>query len=168
MIGAAYTAGVVGTYAVAAGIGACALSNAGEILTGTNVIRDTVFNGDQEAYDTTQAVLSLAGYSATYIGSTANIAPSKSTNNSYNLNGTKNQDYINKRGWNDEMIKTAINNGPQGSSINMANDELCTVYCHPNMRNQYVVIEDASRSIVQVSDFNNSDWRPDWRIIWDE
>ena len=40
MVGTAMTAGTIGTYVVAAGIGACALSNAGEIITGTNIIRD--------------------------------------------------------------------------------------------------------------------------------
>lgn len=39
VVSAAATVETVGTYAVASGIGACALSNAGEILTGTNVIR---------------------------------------------------------------------------------------------------------------------------------
>lgn len=40
VVSAAITVGTVGTYAVASGVGACALINAGEILTGTNVIRD--------------------------------------------------------------------------------------------------------------------------------
>ena len=68
MVSAAITVGTVGTYAVAAGIGACALSNAGEILTGTNVIRDGLMGGNQEAYDTVQTALNIAGGGAMILG----------------------------------------------------------------------------------------------------
>ena len=70
MVSAAITVGTVGTYAVAAGIGACALSNAGEILTGTNVIRDGLMGGNQEAYDTVQTALNIAGGGAMILGQT--------------------------------------------------------------------------------------------------
>ena len=70
MVGAAITIGTVGTYAVAAGIGACALSNAGEVLTGTNVIRDKVMGGNQGAYDTLQTGLAIAGGGAIAVGAT--------------------------------------------------------------------------------------------------
>lgn len=70
MVGAAMTAGTIATYAVAAGIGACALSNAGEILTGTNPIRDGLMRGNQKAYDTVQTVLGIAGGGAIAIGLT--------------------------------------------------------------------------------------------------
>ena len=70
MVSTAITVGTVGTYAVAAGISACALSNAGEILTGTNVIRDGLMGGNQEAYDTVQTALSIAGGGAIIIGQT--------------------------------------------------------------------------------------------------
>ncbi len=70
MVSAAITVGTVSTYAVAAGIGACALSNAGEILTGTNVIRDGLMGGNQEAYDTVQTALNIAGGGAMIIGQT--------------------------------------------------------------------------------------------------
>ncbi len=70
MVSAAITVGTVGTYAVAAGIGACALSNAGEIFTGTNAIRDGLMGGNQEAYDTVQMALNIAGGGAIIIGQT--------------------------------------------------------------------------------------------------
>ena len=70
MVSAAITVGTVGTYVVAAGIGTCALSNAGEILTGTNVIRDGLMGGNQEAYDTVQAALNIASGVAMIIGQT--------------------------------------------------------------------------------------------------
>ena len=70
LVSAAITVGTVGTYAVAAGIGACALSNAGEILTGKNIIRDRLMGGSQEAYNTVQTALSIAGGGAMIIGQT--------------------------------------------------------------------------------------------------
>ena len=87
--------------------------------------------------------------------------------NSFNLNDSKKQNFINKRGWDDTMINTAINNGRQGTSINMSNGKPCTVYTYPCTTNQYVVIENESRSIVQVSNFYDSGWIPDSRIVWD-
>ncbi|MDD4476279.1 MAG: hypothetical protein PHV95_10955 [Eubacteriales bacterium] len=68
----------VGAYTVAAGIGACSLSNAGEVLTGTNVIRDKVMGGNQVAYDTLQAGLNIAGMGVVQMGQTDNTTvPSK-------------------------------------------------------------------------------------------
>lgn len=71
------------------------------------------------------------------------------------------------RGWNSDMISNAINNGKQGTSVNIANGAPCTAYCYPGTNNQYVVIENESRSIVQVSNFYDSGWIPDQRIVWD-
>lgn len=90
-----------------------------------------------------------------------------SANTTYNLNGAKDTQYVNKRGWNDDMIKKAIKNGSQGVSTNMANNASCTVYRYPGLNNQYIVIENESRSLVQVSNFNDAGWIPDSRIIWD-
>ena len=87
--------------------------------------------------------------------------------NSYNLNGQKGMNYVEKRGWNNTMINSAISAGAKGSSINMYNGALCSVYCYPGMRTQYVVIERVSRNLVQLSDFKDSSWIPDSRIIWD-
>ena len=84
----------------------------------------------------------------------------------YNYNGLKNEKYVSKRGWTDEMIQYAIKNGQQGSSINMANNSSCTVYKYPGTSNQYVVIDDSTGSIVQVSNFSDSGWIVDPRIQW--
>ena len=70
MVSVAMTAGTIGTYTVAAGIGACALSNTGEILTGTNVIRDELMGGNEEAYDVFQSALNVAGGGIMVIGQT--------------------------------------------------------------------------------------------------
>lgn len=67
---AAITIGTAGTYVVAAGIGACALSNAGEIFTGTNVIRDELMGGNHEAYVTVQTAFNVVGCGTVIIGQT--------------------------------------------------------------------------------------------------
>ena len=85
----------------------------------------------------------------------------------YNLDGSKNENYVNKRGWNDDMINNAMKNGRQGSSVNMANGRACTAYLYPGTNNQYVVIENESHNLVQVSNFNDTNWIPDNRIVWD-
>ena len=90
-----------------------------------------------------------------------------SSNTSYNLNGSKDEAYLTKRGWDGAKINGAINNGKQGTSINMANGAPCTVYRYPGTNNQYVVIETDSRSVVQASNLNDPGWIPDSRIIWD-
>ena len=83
----------------------------------------------------------------------------------FNLDGSKNENYINKRGWSTDSINKAINNGKMGSSINKANGASCSVYCYPNTKS-YVVIEDESRSLVQASQFGNAEWIPDSNIVW--
>lgn len=73
------TAATIGAYTVAAGIGACALSDAGEILTGTNVVRDKLMGGNQEAYDSVKSGFNLAGMGIAQLGAnTTSISkPSK-------------------------------------------------------------------------------------------
>ena len=107
---------------------------------------------------------------ATLYAPTAKVASktiASSTSATYNLNGAKGIDYVTNRGWNDDMINNAISNGHRGTSINLANGESCTAYRYPGTNNQYVVIENISRKLVQVSDFYDSGWIPDSRIIWD-
>ena len=108
--------------------------------------------------------------SISHTSSTASPPPpnnnDKDKNQNYNYNGAKSKSYVNKRGWTDDMIQSAINNGPQGTSVNMANQNSCTVYRYPGVDNQYVVIDDVTQSIVQVSNFTDPGWIPDSRIIW--
>ena len=85
----------------------------------------------------------------------------------YNLNGLKKIKYLVDRGWNDKMIKEAILNGKQGTTINMATLAECSVYRHPNLpSNQYVIIENYTFNIVQVSNIYDENWVPDSRIQW--
>ena len=83
----------------------------------------------------------------------------------YNLNGSKDIKYVNDRGWNDDLINDAINNGNMGTAINKANGQSCTVYCYPGTR-FYVVFEDSTGSLVQASQFGDVNWIPDSTITW--
>ena len=104
------------------------------------------------------------------VGSTPATPPLPPNNNDdderYNFNGRKDRNYIEKRGWTDEKINNAINNGKQGISKNMENNNICSVYRYPGIDNQYVVIDDVTKSIVQVSDFKDMAWVVDSRIMW--
>ncbi|WP_300383915.1 polymorphic toxin-type HINT domain-containing protein, partial [Clostridium sp.] len=96
-VGAAATLGfssvAIGTaatgvgYGVAAGIGAFGLSNIGEVFTGKNVIKDKIFKGNDEAYNTTEFILNMVGAgivtgaASLPQNSTAKQKQSESTNN---------------------------------------------------------------------------------------
>jgi len=56
-------------YTVATGAGLCAISDVGEVLTGTNAIRDGIMGGNQEAYDTTRFMLNMACLASSTLGS---------------------------------------------------------------------------------------------------
>ena len=118
---------------------------------------------------------SIGGYTSNFaigfpgsVTVTDDMVKKQSTSRSlYNLDGDKNQKYLDKRHWDKDMIEKAINNGKKGTSINAANGKPCTVYRYPGTQNQYVVIENKTRNIVQVSDFLDQGWKPDGRIVWD-
>ena len=95
-----------------------------------------------------------------YFTGKSNIPP-----NNYNFNGSKDENYMSKRGWDIGKVDEAIKNGPMGTSINKANNMACTVYCYPNT-NYYVIVEDVSKNIVQFSQFGDNQWIPDNTIIW--
>jgi hypothetical protein len=63
------TIATVGAYGIAAAIGACALSDAGEALSGTNIIRDDVMGGDYATYDAVRFALMFGGQGILNIGS---------------------------------------------------------------------------------------------------
>ena len=158
------------TVAAAAFIGSATVYGAAVITAASDASSAQDF-ADRGNWGMVAATAGSAVFNATYAYlSTRNTTLSQSsqtTNTSYNLNGSKDSNYLAKRGWSGDMINTAINNGKQGTSVNMANNEICSVYTYPGVGNQYVVIEDSSGSVVQVSNFNDPNWIPDSRIVWD-
>ncbi len=77
------TVATAGGYALAGAIGATALSDAGEELTGTNVIRDKLMGGNQDLYNTVEAGLYTVGMGYTNLGA-SNSGLSSGKNNSSN------------------------------------------------------------------------------------
>ena len=59
LAGSAATLATIGVYGLATVTGLFGASNVGEIWSGNNVVRDTVFGGNQTAYDYTQAGLTV-------------------------------------------------------------------------------------------------------------
>ena len=86
--------------------------------------------------------------------------------NKFNLNGLKGMKYLEKRGWSLDAIKNAILNGKTGVSTNRATGNESSVYSYPGSQNQYVVIDDITRSVVQVSNLHDTGWIPDKGITW--
>ena len=113
--------------------------------------------------------ISIVGFLADLFGigdSSSNGAVNAAQTQPYNYNGLKNEKYVSKRGWTDDMIRYSIKSGQRGTSVNMATNSSCTAYRYPGTNNQYVIIDDSTRSIVQVSNFNDTGWIPDGRIQW--
>ena len=111
------TVATVGAYAVAGGIGATALSDAGEELTGTNVIRDKLMGGNQELYDTVEAGLYTFGAGYISLGADNYGLSGGKTNNTTVHGNSKSSSkvqhgyeiYKNKNG---DVVKTGISGQP--------------------------------------------------------
>ncbi len=101
--------------------------------------------------------------------STANSNGSGSGNagGTYNFNGNHNEWYMQSHGWTHDTIREAIGNGRIGSATNKANGNAATVYGHPEFAGHYVVIDNVTRSIVQLSNLKYSVWYADSTIVLD-
>lgn len=82
---------------------------------------------------------------------------------------------IDKRGWTEQEIKDAVSKGPKGSSIDkrgpkktppdhLGRNDPATVYGKPG---EYVVINDRTGEVAQVSDKTDKGWIDDSRIQWE-
>ena len=70
IIGSVSTAATIAGYCVAGYVGATAISDVGEVFTGTNVIRERLFNGNQQAYDTSKTIAYTVAAGYVEVGST--------------------------------------------------------------------------------------------------
>lgn len=126
----------VGAYTVAAGIGTCAISDAGEVLTGTNVIRDKIMGGNQDAYDMIQGGLNIVGMNAVQLGSMSPEPVKKSKLDKYydnpeklkNVNPNKIEKIAIKEGLNTSTLSKGSHAG-QGFKVNYGGDRL--IQYHP-------------------------------------
>jgi hypothetical protein len=166
MVGSGITTmSTASTVAAAAFIGSASVYGASVFWAAASSSSVEEFN-NQGNWGTVMATAGSAALNATgaYLSMRSNAQSARPT---FNLDGAKDNKYVTKRGWTTDLINTAINNGPKGTSVNMANGAQCTVYCYPGTSNQYAVIENESRNLVQLSNFNDSGWIPDSRIQWD-
>ncbi len=111
------TVATAGGYALAGAIGATALSDAGEELTGTNVIRDKLMGGNQDLYNTVEAGLYTVGMGYVNLGAD-NYGLSSGRKNDAPVHGNSKASqkvqhgyeiYKNKNG---DVVKTGISGQP--------------------------------------------------------
>jgi hypothetical protein len=69
------------------------------------------------------------------------------------------------RGWNEKEIRDLIKSEPVGLSVDTRNgkNDTATVY---GKHGEYVVLNDRTKEIVQISDKKNPSWKDDSRIHW--
>ncbi|WP_164852328.1 colicin E5-related ribonuclease [Rheinheimera riviphila] len=85
------------------------------------------------------------------------------------------QGQVTDRGWTKDEIndlaqgepagKTVDNRGPSKTDDGQGRSDTASVY---GSKDQHVVINDRTKEVVQVSDKNDSGWKPDSRIEWNE
>jgi len=89
---------------------------------------------------------------------------------------TKIQDQMKERGWTEDNINETINDGPTGTSIDkrspkktppdfLGRNDTATVY---GKSGSYVIINDRTHEITQLSDRNDPEWVDDGRIEWNK
>jgi hypothetical protein len=78
-------------------------------------------------------------------------------------------DQINQKGWTESEVRDMAKSEPTGTSVDNTNGKVgekgepSTVYGEPK---RYVVVNDKSRSVVQLSDRKDPNFVPDSRIQW--
>ncbi|MFS8371708.1 colicin E5-related ribonuclease [Acetobacter indonesiensis] len=92
--------------------------------------------------------------------------------NGFSIDG-KIREQMAGRGWTDAGIEKIIEKGPTGTSTDkrsaskapdgVPRDDTATVYGN---KSGYIVINDRTGEVVQLSDKNDKSWIPDGRIKW--
>jgi filamentous hemagglutinin len=69
------------------------------------------------------------------------------------------------RGWTEQEVRNTILSPPAGTSTDNTGGrtDTATVY---GSKTGYVVINDATNHVTQISDKNDPGWVPDRRIVW--
>jgi filamentous hemagglutinin len=73
---------------------------------------------------------------------------------------------LSARGWTEHEIRAAVDRGPTGRSIDHTGGRSDPASVYGSKQDGYVVINDRTGRIVQISDRNDPGWIPDSRIEW--
>ena len=140
------TVATAGCYAVATGVAACGASDVYEVATGTNPIRDGIFGGDQEAYDTVKGLLSLASAGLTELAGQAMAAgmscfiagtPVVTADGQKPIEDIQVSDYV--WAWDEEtddvalkqVVETYINETTELTHVFVSGEEIIATPTHP-------------------------------------
>jgi len=164
VVGAATTVGVVGTYVVAGGIAATGANRTVEALTGRNYGVELFGEKVYTAIETSLAVLGLCSIQ---IGALYNASTDSNKVKDVQFSDKQSQAQWNKqmaeRGWTKSSILDLINTTKTtGTSINRYTGNSCTVYF--NKMGGYVVIDDVTKKIVQISQYDMKNFITDSAI----
>lgn len=159
-------------YGVAAGVGAVAASDIGEVFTGHNVIRDDLMGGNRQAYDSIRVGVYVTGNAIVQFGANNSFqANNKSRVSDKLVFGSDVKSYqklnnqMQKRGWTLQSVKNTVDHPyTLRTSINKATGNSATVYY--NKSGSYIIVDDITCAIVQVSDnIAPKTWVPDSSIV---
>jgi filamentous hemagglutinin len=70
------------------------------------------------------------------------------------------------RGWTEHQVRAAIDRGPIGMSIDHTNAKSNPALVYGSKQGGYVVVNDRTGRVVQISDRTDPAWVPDSRIEW--
>jgi filamentous hemagglutinin len=74
--------------------------------------------------------------------------------------------HLTVRGWTEHEIRAAVDRGSIGRSIDHAEGESNPATVYGSKQGGYVVINDRTGRVVQISDRTDPGWLPDSRIEW--
>jgi len=152
------TVATVGAYGVAAGVGATTLSNAGETLTGTNIIRDKVMGGNQSAYDTLQIALSVGAGGIITVGSN-NLSTNSTKGTSSTIKDTKN-DSSNKY-YQVTSKEAAQSIAKDGKLIPSSSEKtVCVLKNQPTIKQASALGAKSAQTVISFNT-NSTTWLPD-------
>jgi hypothetical protein len=147
-VGLAYTSALV--------VGATAVSDIGEVLSGRNIIRDDILAGNTRAYNGIKSAAYITAGALSLLGSIGLRV--KQGNINSKINGQ-----MGRRGWTTSSINNTIRNPYHTSpSTNLATGNSATAFF--NSDGSYVVRDNITFDIIQISNRYDPYWIPDSNI----
>ncbi|MEA4833244.1 MAG: colicin E5-related ribonuclease [Oscillospiraceae bacterium] len=164
VFGAATTAGIVGTYVVAGGIAICGANRVTEALTSRNFGIELF---GERTYNIIELSLNMLGICAIELHNiTEYTSPKKTKNVEFSNKQSQYQwkKQMEERGWSiNKILKVKDCPTTVGTSINRYTGNECTVYF--NNKGGYVVIDNVTNKIVQISEYEMNNFTIDKDIV---